>query len=77
LHDLRRVARSLMSRAGVPDEHAEHTLGHMLQGVKKVYNRYDFFKEKSDALGKLAALIDLIVNPPSNNVVPLHEAAVS
>jgi integrase len=79
LHDLRRTARSLMSRAVVSDEHAEHTLGHRLQGVKKVYNRYDFFKEKSDALAKLAALIERIVNPPSGNVVPLkqHEAAMS
>jgi integrase len=77
LHDLRRTARSLMSRAGVPDEHAEHALGHKLQGVKKVYNRYDFFKEKSHALAALAALIERIVNPPSRNVVALHEAAVS
>jgi integrase len=79
LHDCRRTARSLMSRAGVSDEYAEHTLGHKLQGVKKTYNRYDFFNEKSDALAKLAALIDLIVNPLSGNVVPLkqHEAAVS
>jgi integrase len=77
LHDLRRTARSLMSRAGVTDEHAEHALGHKLQGVKKVYDHYDYFKEKSDALLRLAALIDRIVNPPADNVVPLHEAAVS
>ncbi len=70
LHDCRRTARSLMSRAGITDEHAEHTLGHKLQGVKKVYNRYDFFKEKSDALAKLAALIERIVNPV-DNVLPL------
>jgi len=68
LHDLRRTARSLMGRAGISDEHAEHTLGHKLQGVKKVYNRYDYFKEKSDALVELAAQIDLIVNPPADNV---------
>ena len=68
LHDLRRTARSLMSRAGISDEHAEHTLGHKLQGVKKVYNRYDYFKEKSEALVKLAAQIDLVVNPPADNV---------
>ena len=72
LHDLRRTARSLMSRAGITDEHAEHTLGHKLQGVKRVYNRYDFFKEKSDALVRLAALIDRIVNPPADNVVLLQ-----
>jgi integrase len=70
LHDLRRTARSLMSRAGVSDEHAEHTLGHKLQGVKRVYNRYDFFKEKSDALAKLATLIEHIVHPV-DNVLPL------
>jgi integrase len=77
LHDLRRTARSLMSRVGTTDEHAEHTLGHKLQGVKKVYNRYDFFKEKSDALAKLAALIERILNPPPGNVVVLHEAVQS
>jgi integrase len=70
LHDLRRTARSLMSRAGVTDEHAEHTLGHKLQGVKKVYNQYDYFKEKSDALARVATLIEHIVNPV-DNVRPL------
>jgi integrase len=70
LHDLRRTARSLMSRAGISDEHAEHTLGHKLQGVKKVYDRHDYLKEKSDALAKLAALIERIVHPVPN-VVPL------
>ena len=29
LHDLRRTARSLMSRAGVPSDHAERCLGHV------------------------------------------------
>jgi integrase len=70
LHDLRRTARSLMSRAAVSDEHAEHALGHKLQGVRRVYNRHDFFKEKSDALAKLAMLIEHIVHPLPN-VVPL------
>jgi integrase len=74
LHDLRRTARSLMSRAGVTDEHAEHTLGHKLQGVKRVYNRYDFFKEKSDTLAKLATLSESIVHP-RENVVPMTPAA--
>ena len=76
LHDLRRTARSLMSRAGITDEHAEHALGHKLQGVKKVYNRYEFFKEKSDALAKLAALIERIVNPV-DNVLPLARPGVA
>jgi integrase len=66
LHDLRRTARSLMSRAGVSDEHAERALGHRLEGVRKVYDRYDYLKEKSDALAKLATLIERIVHPVGN-----------
>ena len=34
LHDLRRTARSLMSRAGVTSEHAERVLGHVQPGVE-------------------------------------------
>jgi hypothetical protein len=68
--------RALMSRAGVSDEHAEHALGHKLQGVKRVYNRYDYFKEKSDALARLAALIERIINPSAENIVPLQKPAV-
>jgi hypothetical protein len=75
LHDLRRTARSLMSRAGVSDEHAEATLGHKLQGVRRVYNRYEFLAEKSAALAKLATLIGRIVNPTDNVVVFAPEAA--
>ena len=33
LHDLRRTARSLMSRAGVPADHAERCLGHVIGNV--------------------------------------------
>jgi integrase len=77
LHDLRRTARSLMSRAGVLSEHAERVLGHVLGGVEGIYNRHSYAAEKADALRKLAALIERIVNPPAaDNVVPLlHEVA--
>ena len=33
IHDLRRCARSLMSRAGVLSEHAERVMGHAIGGV--------------------------------------------
>jgi integrase len=75
LHDLRRTARSLMSRAGVLSEHAERVLGHVIGGVEGVYDRHPYFAEKADALRKLAALIERITNPPAgDNVVALHEA---
>ncbi|WP_298870935.1 site-specific integrase [uncultured Bradyrhizobium sp.] len=62
LHDLRRTARSLMSRAGVPTDHAERVLGHVIGGVRATYDRHDFADEKRAALEKLAALVDRIIS---------------
>jgi len=77
LHDMRRSARSLMSRAGVPSEHAERVLGHAIPGIEQVYNRHQFFDEKAIALAKLAALVEEIVHSePGSKVVPLRPAAV-
>jgi integrase len=61
LHDLRRTARSLMSRAGVQSEYAERVLGHVIPGIEGVYNRHQYTDEKAAALTKLAALIKQIV----------------
>jgi integrase len=69
LHDLRRTARSLMSRAGVPTDHAERCLGHVIAGVRGVYDRHDYFEEKKQAFAALAAMLDRILNPV-DNVVP-------
>jgi integrase len=69
LHDLRRTARSLMSRAGISADHAERCLGHVIGGVRGVYDRHEFYDEKKQAFEALAALIDRIVNPPAANVV--------
>jgi integrase len=74
IHDLRRTARSLMSRAGVQSEHAERVLGHAIGGVEGIYNRHTYDAEKADALRKLAALIERIVTPPSPDVVSLEHA---
>jgi integrase len=74
LHDLRRTARSLMSRAGVQSEHAERVLGHAIGGVEGIYDRHDYDAEKADALRKLAALVERIVSPPAENVVALEHA---
>jgi integrase len=61
IHDLRRSARSLMSRAGVLSDHAERVLGHAIGGVEGIYNRHGYDAEKAEALEKLAGLIEQIV----------------
>jgi integrase len=72
LHDLRRTARSLMSRAGVNADHAERCLGHVIQGVRSVYDRHSFAREKAQAFDALAAQIERITNPPASNVTALR-----
>jgi integrase len=75
LHDLRRTARSLMSRAKVQSEHAEMVLGHSLGPIRETYDVHEYLEEKSHALHELAALLDRIINPPTDNVVSMHEAS--
>jgi integrase len=77
LHDLRRTARSLMSGASVPSDVAELVLGHVVKGIKRVYDRHDYLAEKRDALERLGAAIERIVNPPPANVVELGKAKKS
>lgn len=64
LDDLRRTGRTLMSRAGVPADHAERCLGHIIGGVRGVYDRYEYLDEKREAFAKLAELIERIIQAP-------------
>jgi integrase len=66
LHDLRRTARSLMSRAKVPTDHAERALGHVMGGVRETYDRYEYLDEKRAAFEALASLVSRILNPTAN-----------
>ncbi len=70
IHDLRRTARSLMSRAGVSSDYAERVMGHAIGGVEGIYDRHAYRDEKADALAKLAALVGAIVHP-RKNVLPM------
>ena len=69
LHDLRRTARSLMSRAGITSHIAERVLGHTIKGVEGVYDQYGYDPEKAHALEALAALVERIVMPPKGEKV--------
>ena len=71
LHDLRRTARTLMSRAGVNPDHAERCLGHVMPGIRDNYDRHEFYEEKRIAFEALAAQIERIVNPVEN-IVPMR-----
>jgi integrase len=71
LHDLRRTARSLMSRAGVPTDRAERCLGHVIGGVRGTYDRHEYHAEKKQAYEALAGIIERIVTGTQAGVVQL------
>lgn len=73
-HDLRRTARTLMSRAGVQPDHGERCLGHVIGGVRGTYDRFAFLDEKRAAFDALARMVAVILDPPASNIVPLRKA---
>jgi integrase len=69
LHDLRRTARSLMSRLGIRSEVAENLLGHVQPGIVGVYDRHKYVEEKHEALKMLAGLIGNILRDDADKKV--------
>jgi integrase len=61
LHDLRRTARSILSRYATPDI-AERVIGHIIGGVRGVYDRHEYADEKRAALEKLAEHVHGVVH---------------
>jgi integrase len=73
LHDLRRTARSLLSRCkGVTVDHAERVLGHSLGDIRARYDKHDYAEEIRVAVEALAAQITTIINPPEGAVIPMR-----
>jgi integrase len=72
LHDLRRTARTLMSRAGVSADVGERALGHVIGGVRGVYDKHTYHHEMQQAFEALAVLIQRIVAPPDDVVTPMR-----
>lgn len=62
-HDLRRTVRTKLAELKIDDVVAERVLGHKLQGVLAVYNRYSYDAEKRAALeqweNKLRSIIGI------------------
>jgi integrase len=73
IHDLRRSFRSRLSRIGVNSELAERMMGHVTgTPVERVYDRFPYFDEMTQAFELLANHVAQIVNPPrGGNVVSI------
>ena len=62
-----------MVRAGVRPDISERVLGHVIAGVEGTYDRHSYADEKRDALEKLAAMIERILNPLPSSVANISE----
>ena len=60
-HDLRRTARTGMAALNVPERHAEAVLNHALEGVKRIYDRHHYDKEKKAALTKWSKHLEKLI----------------
>jgi hypothetical protein len=63
-HDLRRTAYSGFQSLGFPVWIADAVTNHTLQGMAKVYGKYDYAKEKRVALEAWARHVEGIVRRP-------------
>ena len=61
-----------MTRLGVNSDVAEHCLGHVLPGVRGIYDRYHHLPAKRAAFETLAGFIERLTSPPGSNVVEMH-----
>jgi hypothetical protein len=66
-----------MSRAGVNADHAERCLGHVIAGVRGVYDRHEFHAEKLQAFEGLATVIERVVAAQDANVLQLRAPQVA
>ncbi|MGR0187224.1 tyrosine-type recombinase/integrase [Azospirillum aestuarii] len=73
LHDLRRTLRTGLSELKIGSDIAERVIGHVIGGVRGVYDRFAYLDEKRDALERWANKVHSIVTPPpASNVIQLH-----
>jgi hypothetical protein len=61
LHDLRRTARTLLSKTGTTEEIAELCIGHVRRGLVATYNKDDAWGARVDAFARVSDHIARVV----------------
>ena len=80
LHDLRRTARTLMSRCGVAQDIAERAIGHARTGLIAIYDKDPSWAARADAFQRVSDHVGRIIAEPddaSSSVVALPPRAQS
>ncbi len=61
VHDMRRTARTHMAAMGVDRFVAERALNHKVREIEGIYNQYDYFKERKDALTRWVGMLEEVM----------------
>lgn len=70
VHDLRRTASTLLHEAGYPSDWIEKALAHEQKGVRAVYNKAEYARQRAYMLQQWADMIDAWVNGEHTDLVP-------
>lgn len=76
LHDLRRTARTLMSRCAVSEEIAELAIGHLKRGLVATYNKNDAWAERVSAFEAVSRHVAALVSATASEPDKDHEGVV-
>ncbi len=69
VHDFRRTMRSHLGALKIPPHIAERCLNHAIKGVEGVYDRYDYFEERKEALNAWAGVLSSLED--ERKVIPI------
>lgn len=74
IHDFRRTASTLLNEAGHDPDVIEKALAHEQGGVRGIYNRAEYLKQRTSLLEGWADLVDAAIKDTAGNVVPIRRA---
>ncbi|WP_079948329.1 tyrosine-type recombinase/integrase [Salmonella enterica] len=70
VHDLRRTASTLLHEAGYPSDWIEKALAHEQKGVRAVYNKAEYARQRAYMLQQWADMVDAWINGDHADLVP-------
>lgn len=70
VHDLRRTASTLLNEAGYPSDWIEKALAHEQKGVRAVYNKAEYARQRAYMLQQWADMVDAWINGEHTDLVP-------
>jgi integrase len=70
VHDLRRTASTLLHEAGFPSDWIEKALAHEQKGVRAVYNKAEYSRQREYMLQQWADMVDAWINGEHTDLVP-------